>query len=68
MNATATQFELWPDDWEQEADRRAGIDPDEQAARDLHAPALYPLHDHGRPCGGGRVPQSRAVDDVLETL
>ncbi|GHF76878.1 hypothetical protein ACFFSH_40090 [Streptomyces filamentosus] len=30
--------------------------------------ALYPLHDHGRPCGGGRVPQSRAVDDVLETL
>lgn len=57
---TATQFELWPDDWETEAD--------EQAARDLHAPTLWPLHDHGRPCGGGRVPQHRGINDVLETL
>ena len=57
---TATQFELWPDDWEAEAD--------EQAARDLHAAALWPLHDHGRAAGGPRVPQHRGIDDVLETL
>ncbi|MGW6557941.1 hypothetical protein [Streptomyces hydrogenans] len=65
---TATQFELWPDDWEQDADRRAGIDPDEQAARDLHAAALWPLHDHGRAAGGGRVPQHRGIDDVIGSL
>ncbi|MFD6363797.1 hypothetical protein ACFWFX_28735 [Streptomyces roseolus] len=65
---TATQFELWSDGWEQEADRRAGIDPDEQAARDLHDPAIHQLYDHGRPCGGPRVPQHRGIDDVLETL
>ncbi|MFJ5785377.1 hypothetical protein [Streptomyces hydrogenans] len=56
----AAQYELWTDDWEAEAD--------EQAAHDLHTPAHWPLYEYGRACGGPRVPQHRAIDDVLETL
>ena len=38
---------LWPDGWEAEADRKAGIDPDEQAHLDLHAPRYS--HARSRP-------------------
>lgn len=60
MTTTAQQYELWSDDWAAEADK--------QAARDLHSPPLFPLHEHGRPCGGRRVPHHRTIRDVLETL
>ena len=32
------QPELWHDGWETEADRKAGLDPDEQAFVDIHGP------------------------------
>lgn len=37
------QPELWHDDWETEADKKAGLDRDEQAFVDLHGlhPASY---------------------------
>ena len=44
---TVEQPPLWADGWEAEADAKAGIDPDEQAHRDLHAPR--PETRNGRP-------------------
>ena len=32
------QGELWTDGWEAEADRKAGLDPDERAFVDIHGP------------------------------
>ncbi len=44
------------------------VDPDLQAFLDLHAPLAFPLADHGRPCGGPAVPQTRPITDVVPTL
>ncbi|MET9950203.1 hypothetical protein ABZ135_01460 [Streptomyces sp. NPDC006339] len=50
---------LWPDGWETEAD---------EAAVDTRADVIWPLFDHGRPCGGRPIPHHRPIHDVLETL
>lgn len=54
------QEPLFQDGWEAEAS--------EQAARDLHAPPVYPLAEHGRPCSRGHIPHHRPVHDVIRSL
>ncbi|MFG3488511.1 hypothetical protein [Streptomyces sp. NPDC047972] len=39
------QPELWHDGGETEADRKAGLDPDEQAFIDIHGPAPAAYRD-----------------------
>lgn len=53
------QPELWHDGWETEADRKAGLDPDEQAFVDLHGPQQSP---------SGHIRLVQRVDVVLEVL
>ncbi|MFI8962090.1 hypothetical protein ACIGO8_08235 [Streptomyces sp. NPDC053493] len=47
---------LWHDGWEQEADRKAGIQSDE------------PIAGYARPCSKRHFPSRRPIHDVLETL
>ena len=50
------QPELWHDGWETEADKKAGLDPDERAFVDIHGP---------QPAAYRHV---QRVDVVLEVL
>ena len=58
----ADQPPLWPDGWEQEADRKAGFRPDDLAHTADH------LAGYARPCTRTHLPSHRTVTDVLETL
>ncbi|MBP2581883.1 hypothetical protein J3A78_002361 [Streptomyces sp. PvR006] len=54
------QPEIWHDDWETEADKKAGLD------RPRRWRAFVPA-DHGRPCTRPQIP-SRRVVNVIRSL